>query len=341
MIGLKPDIEYALLLRIVQEQDFDKLLKNDINESTFGDSGRVLFRHIRDYINTYNTYMHPNQILQMFNIEPEKYTSLMTLGETQFLINTLKEMNASERINNTLQTLNTLSPLAETRPYEYIKQFSNINDDLQKIGWVHQPVNIIDNLDNVLQLDRNNVIPTGFKEMDERIGGWCRGEELAILMGRPGQGKSMILMYSALAAAKQGFKVAIYSGEMSEDQVGKRLIALNKNGRAMTESESISEMRRLNLQEQFSLYTPMQLGGKRANINDLTELVAKADANILFVDQLSLVDDIHKGVYDTKTRFANISADLFNLSITRQIPVILAVQSNRDGSLRKDAPRIR
>ena len=256
MMGLKPDIEYALLLRIVQEQDFDKLLKNDINESTFGDSGRVLFRHIRDYINTYNTYMHPNQILQMFNIEPEKYTSLMTLGETQFLINTLKEMNASERINNTLQTLNTLSPLAETRPYEYIKQFSNINDDLQKIGWVHQPVNIIDNLDNVLQLDRNNVIPTGFKEMDERIGGWCRGEELAILMGRPGQGKSMILMYSALAAAKQGFKVAIYSGEMSEDQVGKRLIALNKNGRAMTESESISEMRRLNLQEQFSLYTP-------------------------------------------------------------------------------------
>lgn len=151
----------------------------------------------------------------------------------------------------------------------------------------------------------------------------------------------MILMYSALAAAKQGFRVAIYSGEMSEDQVGKRLIALNKNGRAMTESESIGEMRRLNLQEQFSLYTPMQLGGKRANINDLTELVAKAEADILFVDQLSLVDDIHRGVYDTKTRFANISADLFNLSITRQIPVILAVQSNRDGSLRKDAPRIR
>lgn len=135
----------------------------------------------------------------------------------------------------------------------------------------------------------------------------------------------------------QGFKAGIYSGEMSQEQVQKRLVMLNKMGKTMTDAESIADMRAKNLP--LTLITQKELQG-RATVRDLEQMILRDELDFLFVDQLSLMDDIHPKVYDTRTRFANISADLFSLSIKHSIPIILAVQSNRDGGLQKDAPQL-
>ena len=69
-------------------------------------------------------------------------------------------------------------------------------------------------------------ISTGFKELDKIITGIDRRNENMVIAARTGVGKSWLLLAMAAAASKQGLRVGIYSGEMSEDKVGYRIDTL-------------------------------------------------------------------------------------------------------------------
>ena len=333
----RKDIEYALLLKVVQEQRFEVLLKNNIDANYFSNAGRPMYNHIDDYLNKYSEYMHVNNLLKYFNIDSDYYTDLMTLGNVEFLMGALKQSHATDEIVNQLQLLNANSGILYSQPMEFIKKFDSTNDIFKNIGMEKKSVDLLDNIDSILQLDKNNVIKTGFKELDDRLIGWNKGEELVVLMGRPGQGKSFIGLKFALSAALQGCRVGIYSGEMSQEQVQRRLIMLNKCGKALTDSESIEEMRKKQLS--LNLLTQKELNG-RATVKDLEAMILRDELDFLFVDQLSLMDDTHEKVYDLRTKYANISSDLFTLSTKYALPIILAAQSNREGAMQKDTPQL-
>jgi replicative DNA helicase len=67
-------------------------------------------------------------------------------------------------------------------------------------------------------------VPTGFNDLDRLLGGMQRSD-LLIIAGRPGMGKSSWLLSAALNAARYGARVAVFSLEMSNEQVVQRLIA--------------------------------------------------------------------------------------------------------------------
>jgi len=68
-------------------------------------------------------------------------------------------------------------------------------------------------------------VPTGFYDLDKLLGGLQRGD-LIIVAGRPGMGKTSMLLTLALNAARQGdARIAIFSMEMSNEQLVQRLIA--------------------------------------------------------------------------------------------------------------------
>lgn len=67
-------------------------------------------------------------------------------------------------------------------------------------------------------------LATGFKDLDRILEG-LRKEFLYILAARPGMGKTSLALAIAYAAAKMGKKVAFYSLEMGDEELGFRLIA--------------------------------------------------------------------------------------------------------------------
>jgi replicative DNA helicase len=68
-------------------------------------------------------------------------------------------------------------------------------------------------------------VPTGFIDLDKKLGG-LQASDLLIIAGRPGQGKTGFLLTVAKNAALINKKhVAIFSLEMSNEQVAQRLIA--------------------------------------------------------------------------------------------------------------------
>jgi replicative DNA helicase len=67
-------------------------------------------------------------------------------------------------------------------------------------------------------------VPSGFKDLDRLLGGFQRSDML-ILAARPGVGKTSLMLSFALKAAEKGKISAIFSLEMSAEQVVQRMVA--------------------------------------------------------------------------------------------------------------------
>ena len=66
-------------------------------------------------------------------------------------------------------------------------------------------------------------IPTSLQRLDALTGGW-RGGQLIVLAGRPGMGKSAVMLHFARAAAAAGIPVCIFSLEMPAEQLAGRML---------------------------------------------------------------------------------------------------------------------
>lgn len=110
---------------------------------------------------------------------------------------------------------------------------SKINNNQKRVRQEHQfqPLrNVltrgVDKLDELYR-NNNSVIgtPTGFADLDDMIAGLQAGD-LVVLAGRPSMGKtSLALNISENVALGSKMPVAIFSGEMSSEQLGFRLMA--------------------------------------------------------------------------------------------------------------------
>ncbi len=67
-------------------------------------------------------------------------------------------------------------------------------------------------------------VTSGFRDLDRLLGGFQRSD-LIVLAARPGVGKTSLLLTMALKAAEKGKLVAIFSLEMSAEQLVQRMIS--------------------------------------------------------------------------------------------------------------------
>ena len=183
-------------------------------------------------------------------------------------------------------------------------------------------------------------VSTGFKELDEVIGGWDRQEELATIVARPNLGKSWILLKVALAAAEQGLVVGLYSGEMSERKVGYRIdtfishISNTKitkgNGDVQVEYKKYLENLPSMFKGTIKVLTPAMIGGP-VGVSALRAFVEREHIDMLCVDQHSLLED-DRGGKGPVEKASNISRDLKNLQVMAKIPIIAVSQQNREST---------
>ncbi len=74
------------------------------------------------------------------------------------------------------------------------------------------------------ELVQRNMISTGYEGFDDKLGGFKRGD-MIIVAARPSMGKTAIALNFAQNVAKKNRHVAIFSLEMSKEQLTDRLIA--------------------------------------------------------------------------------------------------------------------
>ncbi len=103
-----------------------------------------------------------------------------------------------------------------------------------------------------------DTVPTGFGSLDKLLGGGLRRRDLILLGGDIGSGKSALALGIALRVAQQSVGVAYLSGEMNEERLMERALAIE--GRA-----AVDELRAATLNDQ----TRAGVGGAAVRLRGL------------------------------------------------------------------------
>lgn len=194
--------------------------------------------------------------------------------------------------------------------------------------------------------DKLTGVPTGFKDIDAVTGGW-QASDLIILAARPGMGKTALALNWAVAAARSGSPTAVFSLEMSKNQLVMRLLA----SEAKIDS---AKMRRgnLNPDEQDMLMQGMrQLNDLPAQLSiDDTPAITMMELRsrcrrfkrehglgLIVIDYLQLVGRSVEARYENREReISEISRSLKALAKELSVPVISLAQLNRGPDARPD-----
>ena len=328
-------IQLQVLNKILNDKDSSILLLNNLNEEFFSDYPNE-YNFINFHLKQYGTIPDLASLLSKFPdfevievTEPTKYllTELYKDRNTRFLAKTFNQVRKL---------------LMDGKVEEAMSLYSNASNEmvkatnLESVDILRDTSRYDDYIDKCTDFSKY-YIRTGFTELDDLIGGWDRFEELATISARPGIGKSWILLVIAKAAAEQGLRVGIYSGEMSERKVGYRfdtLVGHISNSALMRGKEHVRNEYQdyiKSLPEKFrgcvKVLTPAMITGA-AGVNALRAFIEKENLDILCIDQHSLLED-DRNAKNPVERAANISKDLKNLQVLKKIPIIAVSQQNR------------
>ncbi len=190
--------------------------------------------------------------------------------------------------------------------------------------------------------DETHGVPTGFTDLDKLLGGMQKSD-LLIIAGRPGMGKSSWLISAALNAARHGQQVAIFSLEMSNEQLVQRLIAMETGinsqrlrlgqltadewGRFVQAAERLSKLH-IYLDDTPAL-SALQLRTK------CRRLWAQTGLDLVVVDYLQLMTSGAR-VDNRVQEISLISMGLKQLAREVKVPVLAAAQLSRAVEQRQD-----
>ena len=186
-------------------------------------------------------------------------------------------------------------------------------------------------------------VPSGFKELDQRTAGF-QPSDLIIVAGRPSMGKTAFCLNAAqYAAIEKGIPVAIFSLEMSKEQLVIRMLcseARVEGTRLRTGYLSESDWPKLTLAAGNLSDAPIYIDDT-ASLSIL-ELRAKArrlhaehGLGMLIIDYLQLMRGRSK-VESRQQEISEISRSLKALAKELHIPVIAVSQLSRKTEERRD-----
>lgn len=216
-----------------------------------------------------------------------------------------------------------------------------------------------------LASDRHRrVLATGFHALDRVLVGGIRTQNLTVIGGRPGAGKTIALLQWARHMARAGEVVVIAcyehdertlldrlllleTGELGEqwsttDVAGARSVLTDVSAGKRQLAEAIADTPALQAADgQLAAYAERLLvvranGGTTA-VGDLAAMVAAHDATVLMVDYLQKVPT-DPWQADDRLRVMAVAQGLKDLAMREDIVVVAAAIADRRGL---DAPRLR
>jgi replicative DNA helicase len=186
---------------------------------------------------------------------------------------------------------------------------------------------------------------TGFIDLDTCIAGLHR-EELTILAGRPGTGKTAFALQIAINLAQKGNKIAFFSREMSNTQIATRMLANQSevDGHKLRFVNTLTpeDLKKLRKAKKEIAGLPIYLDDETRTIEEIRalcrELQSKGNLDVMFVDYLQLLETV-KQTNNREQEVGKISRSLKLISKEFKIPVIALSQLNR-ASEQKNQPTL-
>ena len=333
-------IQLQVLNKVLMDQDMSVIDENGLGLKHFTEYTEE-FKFISEHYSRYGNTPDVESVLEQFS-----GFSVLNVRESHlYLVEKLRE----EYLYNSMVPI--LNKAAEEMQVDSTVAVSNLLPKVQELLEANQfigGVNIAKHADKRLEWVESIKnkegellgIPTGFDLLDDVLSGMLPGEDLIAIVARPGEGKSWTIDKMIGNAWQLGHDVLLYSGEMSENQVGSRIdtlisnISINSITKGIWNDNTFEQYKdHIQLMTEskaaLNVVTPYMLGGRNMTVPLLESMIRKFKPAVVGVDQLSLVDDTIGPREQKRVQYANITAELYKLSAKYKIPIILNVQAGR------------
>ncbi|HXV85460.1 MAG TPA: DnaB-like helicase C-terminal domain-containing protein [Gemmatimonadales bacterium] len=184
-----------------------------------------------------------------------------------------------------------------------------------------------------------DTVPTGFPSLDRVLGGGVRRRDLIVLGGDVGSGKSALALAIALRAAETGRRVALCSGEMDEDRLLERALAIESRtpvddiraGALTDQARSALGAAAVRLRD--LPLTIHALAG--ASLNDSLEPAWESDPALVVIDSLDLLTP-PGGPMTLAEAGASVIRALKSLALDRRVACLTVAHLPRHDPARPD-----
>lgn len=188
-------------------------------------------------------------------------------------------------------------------------------------------------------------ISTGINKLDELTGGW-KEDDLILIAGRLGEGKSMMSMYFAYHAwwsflkANMNIPVIYISTEMPELEVAYRLDTLRAhfsntelNQGKLQDIEAYKEylMELEKKSNSLLILTEDSNKGKAFTPTDIRSIIENEKPGLIVIDQLYDLSD-GTGERDIRKRIVNVSNQIRDVNLYTRTPIIWVAQAGRESA---------
>jgi replicative DNA helicase len=184
---------------------------------------------------------------------------------------------------------------------------------------------------------------TGFRDLDERLGGGVRPGQMTLIAARPSMGKTAFMTRAARNIAWSGVGVSFFSLEMDGESVAQNMLAAEVGlpGRTIGAGALTSdEWNRVRTAVDYFRRASIRIyEGRRWRWGDLVASlrhdVRQRKARVVVIDYLQLIDPDEQG-RSRAEEVGEISRELKLLALDLGISVIAAAQLSREVEKRRD-----
>jgi replicative DNA helicase len=185
-----------------------------------------------------------------------------------------------------------------------------------------------------------DTVPSGFPSLDRFLGGGFRRQDLVVLAGDVGSGKSALGLGIAVRAAISGVPTLLLSGEMSPDRVMERALALEgkaavddlRQGRLDHATRAAVGGAAVRLRDVPLVVRPL-LGADFAEVREALEIIPRRA--LLVIDSLQLTPP-PRAAARLDERIALAVRALKGLAVERDLAIVALAQLPRHRAGRSD-----
>ncbi|MBR5192350.1 MAG: replicative DNA helicase [Clostridia bacterium] len=302
----------------------DKLEKQGVMEKVGGIDYIVMLTNVLPASANYNVYL--DIVLR------DSMLRKIIKGSTEIISNCSTSQNKNEALAHAEKTIFDIANTADT------SSLVPINKILPSV------------MNNIDELSKNaggfRGIRTGYNGLDEIINGLNKSD-LLILAARPAVGKTSLAMNIVENVALQGYSVAVFSLEMSKEQLGQRMVcsisnvSMKKVNRGqMTKAEWLALAKGKEALAQTKIYINDSAIITPAEIQSFCRrLQRRQGLDFIVIDYLQLMSSKKK--FDNRQQeVTDISRNLKILAKELNVPVLVLSQLSRAVEERKGRPQM-
>ena len=327
------NVEVELITKILETGDFSVVNDMQITTRFFTGRHKKAFKLIQDHMLKYGKV--PS--IEVFKQKMPNYQLADSVPESlRYYCDEVRRKLKHNTIADTVEDVSSaIENLDSDKAYELIKQLVlKVENDIILSDRVEVNKNTRQRLEDLKMRAKAGGmtgIPSGIDRLDHVLKGY-NGGELIALLGYTNTGKTWFELIQAVYQAKQGYRVLLFTTEMSTKMMIRRIDALwcgisytrFRNGQLTTEELRRYEkyLEEVEGNDEYSLIVEQAVGG----VSHIGAKIDQHKPDIVFIDGAYLLEDEEKGEDDWRA-VVRVFRGLHRLALNKNIPIIASTQS--------------